>query len=78
MLGNHDAALAEFRSAIDNGYRSILFERTVRFEEFEMFAPLHNHAEFQKMIAEIKADNARMLERVRRGGIESNRPWSRG
>ena len=37
MLGDTDAALAEFRSAIDDGYRSILFERIVRLEEFEMF-----------------------------------------
>ena len=65
MLGDSDAALAEFRSAIDDGYRSILFERIVRLEEFEMFAPLHDDPEFLEMMAEIKADNARMLERVR-------------
>ncbi|MFQ5528669.1 MAG: tetratricopeptide repeat protein [Thermoanaerobaculia bacterium] len=65
LLGNVETALAHFRSAVDHGYRSILFERTVRFEEFEMFAPLNERAEFRGMLAEIRDDNRRMLARVR-------------
>ena len=66
LLGSTDAALGEFRAAVDQGFRSIMFARVVRFEDFDLFAPLLERPEFRSMLIEIKADNRRMLELLSR------------
>ena len=64
ILGRVDEALRDFRAAIDQGWRSILYGRFVRFEETPMLRELHTRPEFQAMIDEIKQYNALMLADV--------------
>lgn len=65
LLGEERPALAALRAAIDQGYRSVLLDRIVYYEHTSMFASLHDDPDFQAMMAEIRAANARMLARVR-------------
>ena len=76
IAGRHDEALREFRAAVDQGSRTILFERFVRYEEAPMFRDLRSSPEFQAILDEIKADNARMLAAVIRGDhrVETSEP----
>ncbi len=59
IAGRRDEALREFRAAVDQGSRTILFERFVRYEEAPMFRDLQSRPEFQAILDEIRADNAR-------------------
>ena len=61
LQGETDRALTALREAIDAGWRYgwWLLERE------PIYAPLWDQPEFQAMMAEIKADMAAQLERVR-------------
>ena len=61
ILGRDDDGLREFRAAIDQGSRTILYRRVVPYEDAPMLRTLRHRPEFKAMIAEIKGYNALML-----------------
>jgi len=71
LLGEKQKALAALRQAIDEGWRVFWWYYLKRDPNLES---LHDEPEFQAMIAEIEADMAAQLERVRemerRGELE--------
>ncbi len=63
LLGRRNEALAELRRIIDDGWRSG-WQFYTRLNP--SFASLHDDPEFQAMVAEIEADMAAQLERLRK------------
>jgi tetratricopeptide (TPR) repeat protein len=62
LRGDKQKALAALRQAIDEGWRTLWWYFLKRDPSLEL---LHGEPEFQAMIAEIEADMAAQLERVR-------------
>ena len=63
MLGDKERGLAELRGAIDNGYRQLYdMDGFIRLDTFPMLAPLRSDPRFVGMIAEVRADNARLRQ----------------
>ena len=61
MLGDKERGLAELRGAIDSGYRQLYdLDGFMRLDRQPMLQSLRNDPQFQGMIAEVQADNARM------------------
>jgi hypothetical protein len=62
LQGEKQKALAALRQAIDEGWRSLWWYLLKQDPSLES---LHDEPEFQAMVAEIEADMATQLERVR-------------
>ena len=61
MLGDKERGLAELRGAIDSGYRQLYdLDGFMRLDRQPMLQSLRNDPQFQGMIREVQADNARM------------------
>jgi hypothetical protein len=62
LQGEKQKALSALRQAIDEGWRTLWWYHLVRDPTLES---LHDEPEFQAMVAEIEADMAEQLARVR-------------
>jgi hypothetical protein len=62
LQGDKQKALSALRQAIDEGWRSLWW---YPLKQDPILESLHEEPEFQAMVAEIEADMAAQLERVR-------------
>ncbi len=62
LRGDKQRALSALRQAIDEGWRSLWW---YSLKQSPILESLHDEPEFQAMVAEIEADMAAQLERVR-------------
>ncbi|HWA64054.1 MAG TPA: tetratricopeptide repeat protein, partial [Caulobacteraceae bacterium] len=61
MLGQKEQALAEFKTAVAQGYRNLWdIDVWIRLDAYPELAPLKDDPRFQALIRQIETDNARM------------------
>lgn len=69
LLGDNESAIAELRTAVDNGYRQIIdIDGFMRLDAYPMVASLRADSRFKAQIARIDADNARMRQKLLSAG----------
>ncbi len=72
LMGQQEQSLAALREAIDAGWRSSWSNDNWSFDEDPFLASIQDRPDFQDLVAEVKADIARMRDRAMQAEATGN------